>query len=1229
MNPERAIELIERERTRNEDVVMLARHLAIAVRIELELLRAMRLGVMPWADPGVEADLYFSPLVMARDVSAMALIPEVRAALTDELALHQDELANAVRIVERAHGDMDAVILLEELTTSDALRGNRDAYRSMQRRLGTLVRELERSDHDPDVLYWTADALDRLPSRARASDAGRDLRRLVNHKLGGEAAVATSESATTESTRLGFRASSDGVAVRGSVEPGWQDVDVPGPLPLDIEVGWPIPGGWESRMVHIENSGSRVEIADVPLGLVRIRSMNGDDVRLRIEGPFNELKPTLLRLSFGTQNPLSSPIADEAEDMDWRFDSEWLESPGSNRVFVVGAGEKASEVARDIVSRLTASGLDTWSDRSTLEAGDDWQTEIKKQLESFEVAVLVLSPGLTSNSADWELTSVLERARESLDVQLYVLLVGLESLEDPALQYRSDLFDDIRQHRLSHDPDEVVEAIVNSRAEASVDLASCDAFVLSFGSAGPLSRFTRSLEPLRRSGEHLTPQLRAIIDTEKPVVVRAESQTQAFHGSRSSQYGNQKVAQEDRYQQFARLLDRLSHELAEQRYSSLDGSTDVLRREMLRGEQQAIAGWLARNEEPQRVPTDPPHVMVLIQWDNWFPPDRSAPIRFHTYRSKQKRLVNLVGDGGTVWVIASRLTSDGTRRYRLAYRLEHVESTTAEPSRDGVFEVAAAPSNTSEFPEHDATDFLLRLEFTSGTPMEEPGDIGRRLQSIPQLTQSDLEELTDFVDGLGEAAGTADTVRTAMVFYTDEYQSLAEQVAKRLGSLDIDVVRSIHWDDSEVMGVQDAVDLTRAIHCLHPLREDADRVRDKLSDLVDLRVSEHVDWPDVFERWGDTEPEISDIQILLAEPAADRYADFERSADAAFGDISRLHGVLDTGTLPFGSRINEGIAGLLKAQETAVSALLGAREELSSERGSFDFDETEAILEDIGSLTLATEDLLEFARSGAHPPIVSRTRTRALVERHAQFSARNLRGANQPLRLVLGRSIEAFRDAVSQFYELIRIPLVYSSPGSDMPDSTQSKAERNPQSEKLSGASAPATRDIVDGIAEVGQAVLGSYQAAVLEPVEIADEKAIMEVLSGSDVIFLFATEEFLQAMARDEAWLDAIYGRANSADLFVLPIGYGVRDRWEHAVQGSRASQDFIHLDETLLFADDQSMVDKAPSESARPPRNGGVSLEYLEMVLSEPIERYAKLLFDADAVLEALQPGASDLAP
>jgi hypothetical protein len=138
-----------------------------------------------------------------------------------------------------------------------------------------------------------------------------------------------------------------------------------------------------------------------------------------------------------------------------------------------------------------------------------------------------------------------------------------------------------------------------------------------------------------------------------------------------------------------------------------------------------------------------------------------------------------------------------------------------------------------------------------------------------------------------------------------------------------------------------------------------------------------------------------------------------------------------------------------------------------------------------------------------------------------------------------------------------------------------------------------------------------------------------MEVLSGSDVIFLFATEEFLQAMARDEAWLDAIYGRANSADLFVLPIGYSVRDRWEQAVQGSRASEDFIHLDETLLISHDKWMVEKAPPESARLPGNGGVSLEYLEMVLSEPIERYAKLLFDADAVLEALQREASSLAP
>src|SRR5262245_14691442 len=57
---------------RTRRVVDLARYLSLAAWIEPALLRKARLTFLPRSDAGLEADLWFSPLVQSRSVRSVA-----------------------------------------------------------------------------------------------------------------------------------------------------------------------------------------------------------------------------------------------------------------------------------------------------------------------------------------------------------------------------------------------------------------------------------------------------------------------------------------------------------------------------------------------------------------------------------------------------------------------------------------------------------------------------------------------------------------------------------------------------------------------------------------------------------------------------------------------------------------------------------------------------------------------------------------------------------------------------------------------------------------------------------------------------------------------------------------------------------------------------------------------------------------------------------------------------
>ncbi|MFH9061405.1 hypothetical protein ACH4GM_09355 [Streptomyces coeruleorubidus] len=145
--------------------IELATVLSFATRMEPELIRAVRLRLLPHLDVGAEADLWFCDWVGARTPEAIALLPDclpyLRAGLVDKLK-SEPRLREAMGIVTEFHRGLSPALLLEEQVTWDSLSGDTEsATRNLNRALHALVRE-QRSG----LAGWFAEASRRLPAEA-------------------------------------------------------------------------------------------------------------------------------------------------------------------------------------------------------------------------------------------------------------------------------------------------------------------------------------------------------------------------------------------------------------------------------------------------------------------------------------------------------------------------------------------------------------------------------------------------------------------------------------------------------------------------------------------------------------------------------------------------------------------------------------------------------------------------------------------------------------------------------------------------------------------------------------------------------------------------------------------------------------------------------------------------------------------------------------------------------
>lgn len=172
---ERAARRLQAWASRHPDAAALAALASLAVRIDSALLRRLRLQLLPRAEPGTEADVWFSGLHESRGRDGVVLDAGVQRLLRARLA-QQPAGDGGVRPLDAAwcitaalHADAPEAIRTEETLTWEALRGGNDLPERIDTLLAPALAAMAGGSEARalEVARWAQRAVPRLPDAAR------------------------------------------------------------------------------------------------------------------------------------------------------------------------------------------------------------------------------------------------------------------------------------------------------------------------------------------------------------------------------------------------------------------------------------------------------------------------------------------------------------------------------------------------------------------------------------------------------------------------------------------------------------------------------------------------------------------------------------------------------------------------------------------------------------------------------------------------------------------------------------------------------------------------------------------------------------------------------------------------------------------------------------------------------------------------------------------------------
>lgn len=151
----------------------LAVALSVATRIEAELVRAVRLAVLPHLDVGAESDFWFSAWVGARQPQVVALRPDLLDLLRDRLTsvFTPVALERLRSVITRLHHNLSPALALEEDVTWHACTGGPEGVEKACALLRRASKAIAVELRD-GVAGWVVDAMTRLPEEVLQSTDG-------------------------------------------------------------------------------------------------------------------------------------------------------------------------------------------------------------------------------------------------------------------------------------------------------------------------------------------------------------------------------------------------------------------------------------------------------------------------------------------------------------------------------------------------------------------------------------------------------------------------------------------------------------------------------------------------------------------------------------------------------------------------------------------------------------------------------------------------------------------------------------------------------------------------------------------------------------------------------------------------------------------------------------------------------------------------------------------------
>jgi len=277
----RARERVEEIERRQPQAAELAKLASLAVRIEPELLRTLRLRVAPHLDVGAEADLWFSPLVQARGVDGITFSAEVAEILREWLRTDK-RLPRVWKEIEECHRTISPALRLEEKVAWLAL--NDAPVEEIEKALAPALVALFKEGRT-GIAAWAARALPHLPVQARSTRVAWVLNFKASRSLAGRmileegAPVDLLEEDLTGilpdlgEVDLGVRRHGGELDLGDLQGEGVSTIRVGDTVPRLVEVRWQERGEEQREVVGIK-PGSIVQ-KRVGLGDVRLRALNG------------------------------------------------------------------------------------------------------------------------------------------------------------------------------------------------------------------------------------------------------------------------------------------------------------------------------------------------------------------------------------------------------------------------------------------------------------------------------------------------------------------------------------------------------------------------------------------------------------------------------------------------------------------------------------------------------------------------------------------------------------------------------------------------------------------------------------------------------------------------------------------------------------------------------------------------------------------------------------------